>query len=76
MLANSLEILADRPPVPPHVGAHLEIFVDGEIRKYAAALRAVRDTELEDFGGLMSVDVSAREDDAALRGAQQPGDGP
>jgi hypothetical protein len=76
MLADALEILADRPPIPPHVGAHLQILVDGEIRKHPAALRAVRDTELEDFGGLMSVNVAAREDDAALSGAQQPRDRP
>jgi hypothetical protein len=76
MLANPLEIIADRPPISPHVGAHLQILVDREMRKHPAALRAVRDTELEDLGGLMSVNVASREDDTALGGAQEPGNRP
>src|SRR5439155_27380669 len=72
--AETLEIAGDGGAVAAHVGAHVEILLDGEVGKHAPSLRAVRDAGGEHGRRLEAGDVAAVEQDPSGRGADETGD--
>src|SRR5881409_387213 len=63
---DQVEVLGDTTGVPARVGAHHEIFADGEQREHLTALGDVTDAEPRHLVGIAALDLAPRERHRAL----------